>query len=388
MKKRMLSLAAMCAVLSFASPAHAELKIGGDASTRIRAEWKAVSNGDDNRDDLKFQYRVRLKASADLGNGYFFKTLIANEDVSGTPGWATVASNNTEHFQLEVSNFIIGRMMADSHYMVGRLPLNSFNNPVFDIALYPVPTSFTPTGIYAVDVPVFQWNFDRIYGMNYGTKIGNGEFNATLVVLDNHSTTQDTPYTSDGFFNDGYAAHLWYKTTIGDVTFEPQALIVLTDAYGTTYQRVSPNTFGAQLTIPVSKSKIGLSGYYTICKDSKGATGASSPSTGTLANVDYSGYILRAKAESGPFMAWVDYQRTEDKSKPALGHINSTDDAVYQSVFVWAQYKIGITESALGSFSLTPTLRYRKSWGDNVGSNHGTQDNELIRGELWATVTF
>ncbi|NTW83205.1 MAG: hypothetical protein HGB36_07535 [Chlorobiaceae bacterium] len=387
MKKRMLSLAAMFAALSFASPAHAELKIGGDASTRIRAEWKAVSNADDNRDDLKFQYRVRLKASADLGNGYFFKTLIANEDVSGTPGWATVASNNSEHFQFEVSNFIIGRMMPESHYMVGRLPLNSFNNPIFDVALYPVPTSFTPTGIYAVDVPVFQWNFDRIYAMNYGTKIGNGEFNATFVVLDNHSTTQDTPLTSDGFFNDGYAAHLWYKTTIGDVTFEPQALIVLTDAYGGTYQRVSPNTFGAQLTIPVSKSKIGLSGYYTVCKDSKGATGATKPSDGTLANVDYSGYILRAKAESGPFMAWVDYQRTADKSTGS-GVTNWSHDAVYQNVFVWAQYKIGITESALGSFSVTPTLRYRKSWGDNVGVKHGTQDNELIRGELWATVTF
>ena len=30
-------------------------------------------------------------------------------------------------------------MMAESHYMIGRLPLNSFNNPVFDLAYYAVP---------------------------------------------------------------------------------------------------------------------------------------------------------------------------------------------------------------------------------------------------------
>jgi hypothetical protein len=396
MKKRMLSLAAMCAVLSFASPAHAELKIGGDASTRIRAEWKSVDPGDDNRDDLKFQYRVRLKASADLGNGYFFKALIANEETKngGTPGWSTVDANNGEKYEIELSNFIIGRMMSDSHYMIGRLPLGSFNNPIFDLALVPVPTAFTPTGIYAVDVPVFQWNFDRIYGFNYGKKFGDGELNATFVVLDNHAVTQDTPALANGFFNDGYGIHLWYKTNIGDVTFEPQALLILTDANGSTYQNVSPQTFGAQLTIPSGKTKFGLSGFYTICKDDHGSRQVTStvvgndPSTGvhedsytvttpTSTKVDYSGYLLRAKVESGPAMAWIDYNRTTDRS---VG-----PEVTYDNIFVWAQYKIGITESAAGSFSVTPVVRYRASGKEVSGSD---THNGLFRGELWATVTF
>ena len=217
----MLSLAAMFAVLSYASPASAELKISGDAATRLRGQF---NNSDihgvktTNEDDLKFQYRVRLKASADLGDGYFFKTLIANEETSngGTPGWSTVGNTNSEKFQLEVSNFYFGRMLECSHYMVGRLPLNSFNNPIFDLTLYPIPTSFTNSGVYAVDVPVFQWNYDRVYGMNYGAKVGDGDLNATLVVLDNNSVTENTSHTGDGLFNDGYLLHLTYKTTIGN----------------------------------------------------------------------------------------------------------------------------------------------------------------------------
>ena len=398
----MLSLAAMLAVISYASPASAELKIGGDASTRLRGEFNnsetAAGVRTTNSDDLKFQYKVRLKASADLGDGYFFKTVIGNEELvaGSSPGWGTVAGNNGEKFQLEVSNFYLGRMMENSHYMVGRLPLNSFNNPIFDLALYPVPGRINSLGsmVYAVDVPVFQYNYDRIFGLNYGTKVGNGDLNATLVVLDNHSAVENSGATGDGLFNDGYALHLSYKTNIGDVTVEPQALLLLTDGMGSTYQLVSPNTFGANVTIPVSKSKIGLSGFYTVCKDHLGgntlyvpSVPATTPATyvpGTpaAANVDYSGYLLRVKGESGPVMAWIDYNRTKDSSTGT-----NAVQATYNNLFVWAQYKINVHESAMGTFSLTPTVRYRASGKDIVGIP-GTDHNNQLRGELYATVTF
>ena len=402
----MLSLAAMLAVISYASPASAELKISGDAITRVRGQFRNSSLRDLGgvyqknvyQDDIKYQYRVRLKASADLGDGYFFKTLIANEENTlqgGTPGWNTVGNTNSEKFQLEVSNFYFGRMMESSHYMIGRLPLNSFNNPIFDITLYPVPAyGFTNSSIYAVDVPVFQWNYDRVYGMNYGTKVGNGELNATLVVLDNNSVKEDTTInTGDGVFNDGYLLHLSYKTTIGDVTVEPQAIITLTDAQGASYQKISPNTFGANATIPVGKSKLGLSGFYTVCKDSKGATGTTYSSTTTLDNstivtspwatVDYSAYLLRLKGESGPVMAWIDYNRTNDNSRTAT----KSTDITYNNIFVWAQYKINVHESALGSVSVIPTVRYRAS-GRDIAGIAGTGHNNELRPELWASVTF
>ncbi len=353
--KKMLSLAAMLAVLSYASPASAELKIGGDASVRLRSEF---NDGEINNvhvsdsEDLKFQYRIRLKASADLGDGYFFKTLIQNEENAGS--WATVANDNTEKYGLEVSNFYFGRVMESSHYQIGRLPLNSFNNPIFDLALYaPQP----------LDIPVYTYNYDRIFGLNYGTKVGNGDLNATLVVLDNNSNTT----VDKGLLNDGYVLHVDYKTTLGNVTVEPQALIALTDLSGPDFSNISPNTFGANAVIPAGSAKIGLSAFYTVCDDTN-------PDTNL--HVDYNGYLLRLKGESGPVMAWIDYNRTS---------VNSPKDATYNNLFVWAQYNVKVHESALGTFSVTPTIRYRASGQDWSGIKF---DNSQLRAELYATVTF
>ena len=164
----------------------------------------------------------------------------------------------------------------------------------------------------------------------------------------------------------------------------------MTDAQGASYQKISPNTFGANATIPVGKSKLGLSGFYTACKDSKGATATTYDPTKTTqdnstilsstpANVDYSGYLLRVKGESGPVMAWVDYNRTVDKTPAA--------DVTYNNIFVWAQYKVNVHESALGSVSVTPTVRYRAS-GRDIAGIAGTGHNNELRTELWASVTF
>ncbi|TLU85931.1 MAG: porin [Chlorobium sp.] len=405
--KKMLSLAAMFAVLSYASPASAELKIGGDAAVRARGEFNnseiVGSPKTTNSDDLKYQYRIRLKATADLGSGYFFKALAQTEDdgITGNTvagGWATVENGNVGAYNLEVSNFYFGRTLENCHYSIGRLPLNSVNNPIFDITLYPIPTGGAALGgVYAVDIPVATWNFDRVFGLNYGTKIGGGELNGTLVIFDNNSKVENTPATGDGLLNDGYALHLSYKTNIGDVTFEPQAILSLTDLQGAIYQKVSPNTFGANATIPAGKSKIGVSGFYTVCKDSKGAMPPTVTSVTTAdpithvvtttttttpnpASVDYNGYLLRLKGESGPVTAWVDYNHTTDKT-PAT-------DLKYNNIFVWAQYNIKVHESATGTFSLTPTVRYRASSVGDAGTDTTLRRNNQLRGELYATVTF
>lgn len=393
MKKRMLSLAAMCAVLSFASPAQAELKISGDAAIRPRLDSPNTTYAGVEttyKNDLKWTYRVRLKAAADLGNGYFFKALLQDESITPgvVPGWATVTGGDL--YKPAFSQFYFGRMMQNSHYMAGRLPLNSFNNPIFDLALYPIPGYNSDAGamICAVDLPIFQYNFDRIFALNYGTKIGEGDLNATLVVLDNHSTS-----TSErGLLNDAYALHLSYKANLGKVTFEPQAVLVLTDGNGLIYQNVTPTTFGANLSIPVAdKSKLSFSGFYTYCKDDKGSA------YGVAKKVDYSGYLLRAKLESGPLTTWVDYNRTADKTDNGYyNYANTAEtsgtgpasyDATYNNIFVWAQYKFSIYESAMGTFSLSPTLRYRASSFKNTEGAY-TDHSNLMRAELWATVTF
>lgn len=363
--KRILSLAAMFAVLSYVSPASAEVKLGGEAAIRLRGEFKdtkSYAGVKDSEDDLKFQYRVRLKPSADLGGGYYFKGLVQSEETaSGSAvagGWAEVGTNNVGAYNLEVSNFYFGRNLENSHYALGRLPLGSFNNPIFDLLLYPT---------RPVDTPVNTNNFDRLFGFQYGTKLGDGELNAVLGVLDNTISDNKLNASGDGIFNDGYGLYLDYKFSVGDVTLEPQAFVTLTN-FATAWGRVTPNTFGAIAAIPAGKSKISLSGFYTSANDTL-------PNTTT--KVDYNGYLIRVKGESGPVTAWVDYNQTTD---------NSAATAVdYDNLFVWASYNVKLHESATGTFSLTPTLRYRAS---GTKSTLGTKDDNQLRTELYATVTF
>ena len=362
--KRILSLAAMFAVLSYASSASAELKFGGEAAVRLRDDFGHTNTygTKTSTEDQYFQYRVRLKPSADLGDGYFFKALIQNEEVAGS--WQTIGSNNTEKFNLEVSQFYFGHNSENSHWSLGRLPLGSLDNPILDLTLYAIPgTGPQGSKLYAVDTPISTNHFDRLFGFNYGVKLGNGELNAVLVNFDNSSTIPSVgppPTVNKGLFNDGYGFTAIYKTTLGDITIAPQAYVTLTHLA----DNRSPYSFGAQAFIPVGKSKIALSGFYTADKN-----------TYRGSSYDYSGYIFRVKGESGPVVAWVDYNKTTDDQY-------SKD---YNNTFVWAQYKVNVHESAAGTFSLTPTIRYRASRENN---STGAIDNDLFRTELYATVTF
>jgi hypothetical protein len=364
--KKMLSLAAMFAVLSYASPASAELKLGGDASVRLRdvsySGEKPTTKS--TSDDATWQYRVRLNAAADLGDGYFFKALIMDEN-NAAGGWRSVTYGNTETLTLNVSNFYFGRMQKDCHYMVGRLPLNSFNNAIFDLTLYPT---------QPLENPVANINYDRVYGANYGTKIGEGMLNATVVVLDNKSGN-DSALKGDGLFNDGYALHLDYKVNAGNVTLEPQFLTVLTNSDiwnqsgGVIHSGVTPYTFGANVVVPAGDAKLTFGGFYTNCNDT-------TPNTST--KTDYSGYQFRVKGEVGNFMAWYDYNRTTDKS--------TATEYKYTNNFIWAQYKIPVHSSAAGTLTIQPTLRYLTNKTEAAGVT--TIDQTRLRSELWATVTF
>jgi len=363
--KKMLSLAAMFAVLAYASPASAELKLSGDAGVRLRDVTYFGDTGMEfPQDDVLWQYRVRLNASADLGSGYFFKAMVTNETLGG--GWVT-SNNGLNEFDLTVSNFYFGRMQENCHWMVGRLPLNSLNNPIFDLTLYP---------IQPLESPVAFANMDRVLGVNYGVKLGDGMLNTTVVALDN-DFRNDTAAEGDGLLNDGYALHLDYKVKVGDVTLEPQFLTVLTNAniYGQNTAgvpvpgatKVTPYTFGALVGVPAGDAKLSFGAFYTHCNDTE-------PNTTT--EVDYDGYLFRIKGEIGNFMAWYDYNHSE---------VNDTD-VKFSNHFVWAQYKIPVYSSAAGSVTIQPTLRYLAAKGEGMGAEN--YDYSRLRSELWATVTF
>lgn len=378
--KKMLSLAAMFAVLSYASPASAALNISGDASVRERGEFKTTTAADGTKtkaDDLKTQYRVRINGAADLGDGYFFKTQLMSEAPAGTGGaggWQTVGYGNTEVYTLGVSQFYFGQMQKESHFMVGRIPLGSVSNPVFDLTLYPG---------QPLEIPVATINNDRVMAVNYGAKIGGGDLNATLVVLDNNAT-------ANALLNDGYALHLTYKTSVGDVTLEPQLLTILTKSnvlnqdLSSFQTGIKPWTVGANAGIPAGDAKIGIGAFYTKGNGIINKTGDNVILNDSSA-VDYNGYLLRLKAEIGNFMAWYDYNQTTDNTAVNL---NGGAKKEYTNNFVWAQYNFPVHKSATGSFSLTPTLRYLTTSDKSTGISTSEIKVERLRTELYATVTF
>jgi hypothetical protein len=378
--KKLISFAVVFAALSYAAPASAALNIGGDASVRVRDT--SYDRAHQASDDLNWQYRVRLNGSADLGDGYVFKTQITNEApgaFGGGGGWQVVGYGNTELYSLGVSQFYFGRFYGDSHYLVGRLPLNATNNPILDLTLYPK---------NPLEIPATTFNNDRLYGANYGTKIGPGDLNVVVGVFDNISKN-DTGGTGDGVLNDGYAALVSYKTTISGVTIEPEVFTAFTkfdsitqETFSTTsnsyqkpwHQGIRPVTFGANVSGLVSGIKLGASGFYNI---GKGTTPSSAIyATNANANVDYTAYLLRVKAEYGPFLAWYDHSVTTDKS--------SSTTQKYTNNFVWAQYQFKVHQSATGSFTIQPTLRYLTTKDDVTPANNTNR----LRSELWATVTF
>jgi hypothetical protein len=381
--KKMMSLAAMCAVLAYASPASADLKLSGDAGVRMRNEsysgTSVVNNnastlaGVRDNNDLMWQYRVRLNAAADLGSGYYFKAMITQENAGG--GWVTV--NGSDAYNLQISNFYFGRTQQDCRWAVGRLPLNAFNNPIFDLTLFP----FQP-----LENPVANASMDRIFGLNYGTKFLSGDLRGTLVVLDDASNN-NTGADANGKLNDGYALHLAYTDKIGDVTVEPQFIRTLThgtiaantlnaaQAYAApSYSEVSPWTAGANVTVPAGKLKVGLSGFYT--------RGKSSTHVASNATADYKGYEFRVKAEYGNFLCFWDHSRTTDNAT------NLASEGKYTNNFVWASYKVPVYSAAAGSVTIQPTLRYltNTAAGSAAGGNNVNQ--QRLRSELWATVTF
>jgi hypothetical protein len=351
--KKLLSLLAVFTLMSHAPEASAELKLNGEAGIRLREDFSDINDHGTktSADDQYFQYRIALKASADIGGGYYFKALIQDETFA--EGWATVSQNNTEKYSLAFSQFYFGRYTRNTQWSVGRIPLGSFNNPFLDLTLYPIPcTGLFGETVYPVDTPFYTNNFDRLFGANFSTRIGKGQWTGILVNLDNASGTE--------ILNDGYGFYTCYTAPIGNVTFIPQAYVTLTHFL----DGRSPYSFGAQFLIPAGKSKLSLSGVYTA--DNNSHNGLS---------YDYNGYIFRIKGESGPFTAWIDYNRTSDDH----------NDVDYTNTFVWAQYNIKLHESASGSFSLTPTVRYRASTRKDAS---GRVDNDLFRTEVYATVTF
>ena len=372
------------ALLFSPSTAFAELNFGGDASVRLQ-EW---ITGIESKDAVDWQYRLNLRASADLGDGYFFKTLLTNLSTLNA-GWQTVGNGKSETYNLQFAQCYFGRNISSGHYSIGLLPTTSPNNPIGDLTLFPTQPLNAPLALT-----------NALFGAHYDHTLGTGHLGVSFIVLDDNSAG-NTGASGDGLWNDGYAISLSYKFNIGSVTFDPQFLTALTkaDVFSGTQAAAGntgtiihygfrPISYGTNIALPPAAGiRFSTSAFFT---RGTGTTPEGAPTTILLngklinlsamygGNVDYFGNLFRIKAESGPFMVWYDHNSTTD---------NSTGTRyLYTNNFVFAQYKINLYQSAKGSFTLQPTLRYLSSKESIAGASQG--DNTLLLPELWATMTF
>ncbi len=387
--KKKVSLALLFAALAYATPAAAAtFSVDGDIGARVRSE--TYDDAHQGANDLYWQYRVRLNGSADLGNGYFAKVQLLNEAPNQTPagtvalggdgGWQRVGYGNSELNSIGFSQAFFGRNYGDSHYAAGRLPLNSINNPLFDLTLYPK---------NPLDIPTATYQNDRLFGAAYGTKFAGGDLNFVLGVFDNISGNNNKG-TGDGLLNDGYAFIASYKTEVAGVTVEPEILTAVTkfdsvtqetftpgsSGYGQPWhQGVRPVTFGVNLGGAISDLKLGGTALVDI---SKGTTPSSVKVYGANAgqNVDFKAYLLRIKAEYGPVLAWYDHSVAVDKSAPVK--------QTYTNNFVWAQYQIKAYDTKEAKLVIQPTIRYLTTRDEVTPANNTNR----LRSELWATVSF
>ena len=383
--KKIISLAALFAAISYAGPASAtDLSLGGDIGTRVRIQ--SYNKDYSKNDDLYTQYRVRLNGSADFGDGFFAKIQVTNENpnspssgkLGGGGGWQTIGYGNSELYTVGFSQAYAGRIYGDSHYALGRLPLNATNNPIFDLTLYPKNPLDTPTATF---------QNDRLFGANYGTKLGNGDLNLVVGVFDNLNAGTDP-----GLLNDGYAFVGSYKTEVAGLTVEPEILTAITrfdsvtqETFGSSgtsapwHQGVRPWTFGLNVGGNTGDLKLSGSALYNVAK---GTTPNNSRYAGNAnAEVDYNAYLLRIKAEYGPFLTWYDHSVATDKSH-AAGATATTN--VYRNNFVWAQYQINAYKGKGARLVIQPTVRYltAKDEAAPASSYH------RLRSELYATLSF
>ncbi|NTU67531.1 MAG: hypothetical protein HGB02_01475 [Chlorobiaceae bacterium] len=423
--KKLIPFAALLAMAIQPAPAvAAQFGFGGDVSTRLRVQTYDIDH--QFADEVMWQYRVTLNGSVRFGDGFYARVQLANTEpnkldsdkgifgapgtvaVGGGGGWQAVGYGNASFSSLGFNNAYLGRNYGDSHYAVGRLPLNSFDNPIYDLTFFPR---------NPIELPVATFLNDSMFGANYGTKVGAGELNLTLGVVDN-IVGKEARHIKDGLLKDGYLLMASYRAEVAGVSVEPIVLAAITrmdsftqetfKAAGPTsgtgenlnnkyrmpfHQGVRPVTFGANLSGPVGGVKIGAGAWYSIVKGTTPDRAVYNNSDVVVggnpygldnrnAIVDYTAYFTRIKAEYGPVLVWWDHSVTTDRSKRADQPVAIKQ--TYTNNLAWAQYQYHAYEDKDVKLTLQPTLRFMVT-KDEVDP---TYNHSRLRYELWAVAAF
>ncbi len=379
-------LASCLMALLVAGPVLASITFSGDARFRPRMDmmdWgdypktvQSVVDGDTiatktkAKTDYYYIWRARLHADAQIGNGWFWKGSMGVNALAQLPRANTgnapadgAADNSIRQDVSWMLNYF-GMKREGWGFAMGLLPLDSYNNPGFDLHYYPhKPGEF----------PFYIWSNDAAFGFAYYNKIGPGKLGMRVLVDDDNLNANEfetvyndtTSVSNDLDTADGYTITLDYSIKLMDkITVSPALFYAMADDYVPQPLTLGVNAYG----IPAGPGKIDAGFFYTMNNEADNNSTSIGEYTGMLGRLRYN---LPMRQGKDAILLWYDYTS-----------IDWTDADLHTVHYLWLHYNWVPYKSEMGSFHVRPTLRLTM---ENKENDAGTTTLEYTRTKFEVT---
>ena len=309
----------------------ADITITGDARVRPRMDIKDYGDYGNTTSDIYYLYRARLLLSADIGDGYFFKTRLGHNGVAywtgkfgtgSTPSGASIASAGRG--TVDFMELYFGHKGATFGWSAGLIPVA--HNPLVDLHFYPGAP---------LDLPWVIFSNNAAHGFDLNYKIAGNKLDLKILVDNNAGKVIDDVVDSlDITTKDQYTIDATYPIALAGIKVIPQLLMTIADEGD-----AAPLTYGATVGLP-KLAGFGATAYLGMINQTVTDAGA------------YNGWITRVKLVGkigpGKLTAWYDMaQTTPDISDAVSDNFN----------YLWLSYTYTLHKSDQGSVSIAPTYR-------------------------------
>lgn len=313
---------------------NAQISLSGDARVRARFDVKDYGNYGNTTRNIYYNYRARINLDANIGDGWFFNTMLATNGVAFWTGKfgegskpSTVSMNNAGRGSVDFVFLYLGMKRDKWGFEVGAIPLYSLDNPLLDIHFYPE---------LMVDIPFYIYSNMGAHGLHLyrNWKNKDNQINLYLLADDNlGSYEEDFNGHTVNNTHDKYSFMLDFSYLLGSLTIEPVAAYSVADD-----SIIAPLTAGFNTNYKLSGS---TSLFSSMAYSFQSNSGIDS----------YSAYLLRGgfeqKAGPGKLKLWADYAKSEFDKKTNASF-----------TYFWASYAVVMYSGANGSVFVRPTYRF------------------------------
>ena len=344
---------------------YAQITITGDARVRPRMDIKTYgdypSNGMDKTHNNYYLYRARILLSADIGDGYYFKTRLGHNWIAY---WAGFFGTGTKPHALSLAaagrssvdfmELYFGHTGEQFSWSAGLIPVEG--NPLKDIHFYPT---------LMVDLPYLIFNNNAAHGFNFNYKLAGQNLDLKVLVDNNDGVkvSVDGEVADSMSSKDQYTFDLSYPLSLAGMKLGPELLVTIADEGDP-----APMTYGAEFGLP-KVAGFSLSAF-------AGATAQTVSDTTTGLDA-YSGWIGRVKLTGnlgpGTLVAWYDVGATTPDIDEAVTSNHS---------YLWLSYSYTLHKSEHGALTFAPTYRLVNQ------KTEGIKDYSRAMIELTTQITF